>query len=343
MGLKRNIALILCISAMLSVSSCGLLKHEEESSEKSFAQEQSEKSESSVSVGYIVLKDDEKSADLYDEINGNVIVKMFDGDAVTVYSIDSEWAKVNYGGKDGYVKIECISFSEPEKKQETEAEEEKKDDVNETSEREVSLEVSHITPETSEDEKNSESKPSEDKIEINNNNMIEIVYISDFDGFQVADPIQSYPKYVPEPTYTDGYCNTYAAYIYSIPDVNSVKRETDMLYSGDPVKILGSVNGWYYIATDNGSNGELHGYVDQSYITVGKNEVQKINYNATQGQVKDGMTAWVNYTPSKTDNIETLSGGTTFTIIGNANDYWYQISYYDGKTGWISYKMVDVW
>ncbi|MDE6849687.1 MAG: SH3 domain-containing protein, partial [Ruminococcus sp.] len=220
--------------------------------------------------------------------------------------------------------------------------EENKDNVNESVEREVSLEVSRITPEISENEEKSESQPS-DTIEINNNNMIEIIYISDRDGFQVADPIQSYPKYVPEPTYTDGYCNTYAAYIYSIPDVNSVKRETDMLYSGDPVKILGSVDGWYYIATDNGSNGELHGYVDQSYITVGKNEVQKINYNATQGQVKDGMTAWVNYTPSKTDNIETLSGGTTFTIIGNANDYWYQISYYDGKTGWISYKMVDVW
>ncbi len=335
MGLKRNIALILCISAMLSFSSCGLLKHEEESSEKSFAQEHGGKSESSVSVGYIVLKNDEKSADLYDEINGNVIVKMFDGDALTVYSIDSEWAKVNYGGKDGYVKIEYISFSEPEKNQETE---ENKDKINESAEREVS----QITPEMSENEKSEESQLSE-KIEINNNNMIEIVYISDFDGFQVADPIQSYPKYVPEPTYTNGYCNAYAAYIYSIPDVNSVKRETDMLYSGDPVKILGSVDGWYYIATDNGSNGELHGYVDQSYITIGKNEVQKINYNATQGQVKDGMTAWVNYTPSKTDNIETLSGGTTFTIIGNANDYWYQISYYDGKTGWISYKMVDVW
>lgn len=327
MGLKRNIALALCISTMLSVSSCGIAKTEE-TNEKSSSQ--GEKQE--ISVGYIVLKDGEKSVDLYDEIDGNSIVKMFDGDAITVYSINSDWAEINYGGKDGYVKIEYISFSEPEKKQETEE--------NKSSEREVSLEVSNITPEQ---EEKIESEPSEDKIVVNNNNTVEVVYISDFDGFQVAEPVQSYPRYVPEQSYTDGYCTAYAAYIYSIPDENSVKRETDMLYNGDPVKILGSVDGWYYIATDNGSNGELHGYVSQSYVAVGKNEVQKINYNATQGQVKDGMTAWVNYTPSKTDNIETLSGGTTFTIIGNANDYWYQISYYDGKTGWISYKMVDVW
>ncbi len=337
MGLKRNIALVLCFSAMLSVSSCGLLKQEEESDKSSLTQEQDEKKDGSVSVGYIVLKSGEKSADLYDEIDGNVIVKMFDGDMITVYSIDSEWAKVNYGGKDGYVKIEYISFSEPQEK-----EEEAEDKADESEADAVSAEVSVEAPEVSEAVNTPESDLSE-KIEINNNNTIEIVYMSDIDGFQVADPVQSYPKYVPEQTYTDGYCNTYAAYIYSIPDVNSVKRETDMLYSGDPVKILGSVNGWYYIATDNGSNGELHGYVSQSYISIGKNEVQKINYSATQGQVKDGMTAWVNYTPSKTDNIETLSGGTTFTIIGNANDYWYQISYGDGKTGWISYKMVDVW
>ncbi|MDE5756502.1 MAG: SH3 domain-containing protein [Clostridia bacterium] len=342
MDLKRNIAMILCISTILSVSSCGMAKQEEESSGKSFTH----KSEDSVSVGYIVLKNDEKAVDLYDKIDGNVIVKMFNGDMITVYSIGSEWAKINYGGKDGYVKLESISFSEPEKKEEAEikADETKIEaDNNETSERQVSVEVEHIATEVSEDESRSESQPIQEKIEINNNNTIEIVYLTDRDGFQVADPIQSYPRYVPESTYIDGYCNTYAVYIYSIPDVNSVKRETDMLYSGDPVKILGSVNDWYYISTDNGSNGELHGYVSQSYITIGKNEVQKINYNATQGQVKDGMTAWVNYTPSKTDNIETLSGGTTFTIIGNANDYWYQISYYDGKTGWISYKMVDVW
>ena len=57
-----------------------------------------------------LLKDGEKSVDLYDEINGNSIVKMFDGDAITVYSINSDWAEINYGGKDGYVKIEYISL-----------------------------------------------------------------------------------------------------------------------------------------------------------------------------------------------------------------------------------------
>ena len=343
MNLKRSIALILCFSAIMSVSSCGqfrLKEDDDDDDNKSSFQEDAKKSEDSVSVGYIVLKSGEKSADLYDDIDGDVIVKMFDGDMVTVYSIDSEWAKINYGGKDGYVKIEYISFSEPQKEKTENEADENEDDA-------VSVKVSSKTPEVSEEENKSEEDENKselnlsEKIEVNNT--VEIFYINDIDGFQVADPVRSYPKYVQEPSYIDGYCSVYSAYIYSIPDVNSVKRETDMLYSGDPVKILGSVNGWYYIATDNGSNGELHGYVSQSYVSVGKNEVQKIDYSATQGQVKNGMTAWVNYTPSKTDNIETLSGGTTFTIIGNANDYWYQISYGGGKTGWISYKMVDVW
>jgi len=339
MKLRKSIAVLLCLTAMTAGTSCGKTEQTKTNSQSDVSQSENQDS-GSVSVGYIVLKNDEKSADLCDSKDGNVIVKMFDGDAVTVYSIDSDWAKVNYGGKDGYMKLENLSFSEPEPIAE----------VSQTSAEASANEVSEVSsenatqPEIKEQSVPEAEKVADNNISINNTNQIEIVFLTDKDGFQVADPVQSYPQqYAPEPTYTDGYCNAYSVYIYSQPDTNSIKRETDMLYSGDPVKILGSVNGWYYISTDNGSNGELHGYVSQSYITIGKNEVQKINYSATQGKVKDGMTAWVNYTPSKTDNIETLSGGTTFTIIGNANDYWYNISYYDGKTGWISYKMVDVW
>lgn len=138
MDLKRNIAMILCISIILSVSSCGMTKREEESSGKLFTH----KSEKSVLVGYIVLKDDEKSADLYDEIDGNVIVKMFSGNMVTVYSIGSEWAEVNYSGKDGYMKIKYISFSEPEKKEDEESAE-----IIQTSERKVSVRVEHVPTE----------------------------------------------------------------------------------------------------------------------------------------------------------------------------------------------------
>ncbi|MCM1507053.1 MAG: SH3 domain-containing protein [Ruminococcus flavefaciens] len=333
MNLKRSMVVMLCFMAVMTGTSCGKSESSEITSRSDVSQSESQVS---VSVGYITLKDGEKSADLCDNMNGNVIVKMFSGDAVTVYSINADWAKVNYGGKDGYMKLENLSFSEPEQSSEVSVE---------TSANETPSEVPENTapPAVQEQSVPETEKAVDNNISINNTNQIEIVFLTDIDGFQVADPVHSYPKYSPEPTYMDGYCNAYSVYIYSQPDTNSIKRETDMLYNGDPVKILGSVNGWYYISTDNGSNGELHGYVSQSYITVGKNEVQKINYNATQGQVKDGMTAWVNYTPSKTDNIETLSGGTTFTIIGNANDYWYNISYYDGKTGWISYKMVDVW
>lgn len=333
----RKSFILICLSAMMIFTSCGQTNLTQKDSNADSYYSKSESDVDSVSVGYIVLKNNEKSADLYDTENGNVIVKMFSGDAVTVYSINAEWAKINYGGKDGYMKLENLSFREPEPTTELSGV------YSETYSNEVVAAVTENTalPVTAEQSVSEVEKVADNNISINN--QIEIVFLTDRDGFQVADPVRSYPKYAPEPTYTDGYCNAYSVYIYSQPDTNSIKRETDMLYSGDPVKILGSVNGWYYISTDNGSNGELHGYVSQSYITIGKNDVQKINYSATQGQVKDGMTAWVNNTPSKTDNIETLSGGTTFTIIGNANDYWYKISYYDDKTGWISYKMVDVW
>lgn len=335
----RKILVLLCLSAMMICTSCGQANLTQKDSNADSYYSESESNVDSISVGYIVLKKDEKSADLYDAENGNIIVKMFSGDAVTVYSINAEWAKINYGGKDGYMKLENLSFSEPESMAEVSVV------YSETSSNEVVAAVAENTapPATEKQSVPEVEKVADNNISINNTNQIEIVFLTDRDGFQVADPVRSYPKYAPEPTYTDGYCNAYSVYIYSQPDTNSIKRETDMLYNGDLVKILGSVNGWYYISTDNGSNGELHGYVSQSYITIGKNDVQKINYSATQGKVKDGMTAWVNYTPCKTDNIETLSGGTTFTIIGNANDYWYNISYYDGKTGWISYKMVDVW
>lgn len=335
MKLKKSIAVLFCMVTMLAGVSCGKTENKNNGADVS-------QSENSVSVGYIVLNNGEQSADLCDSVNGNVIVKMFSGDAVTVYSINSDWAKVNYGGKDGFMKLSNLSFSEPESA--TQVQEVVTQAVTEM--REQSSEELPVQNVVVENAAPAEEKKEAEKIEnnISLNNNIEIVFLTDVDGFQIADPVKSYPQqYAPEPTYMDGYCTAYAAYIYSEPSTNSIKRETDMLYNGDPVKILGSVDGWYYISTDNGSNGELHGYVSQSYVAVGKHEVQKINYSATQGQVKDGMTAWVNYTPSKTDNIETLSGGTTFTIIGNANDYWYNISYYDGKTGWISYKMVDVW
>lgn len=313
--MKFNKAIIALISAftMISACSCGGINNIAESP----ANEVKQETQQSLSVGYITLSDGETAADLYDNINGNVTVKMFEGDAITVYSIDGEWAKINYGGKEGYTQLKNISFTQPEK------------------------EETQKMAEAAEPEQKSDNNSAP---LVNNeiNNEIKIVMLSDNDGFKVADPVKSYPSYTPQSTAQDGYCNARSVYIFSQPDQSSTKRETDMLYQGDPVKILGSVNGWYYISTDNGSNGLLHGYVSQSYITIGKNEVQKINYSATQGQVKAGMTAWINYSPSKTDNKEAVSGGTSFSIIGNANDYWYQIQYYGG-TGWISYKMVDVW
>jgi len=331
MKLTRSIISLFSAVAVITSFSCGLSENVSNSQESSQVTETNgQKQEESLSIGYISVTDGEKAVDLCDSIDGSAIVKMFSGDSVTVYSINGEWAKINYGGKDGYVKLANISFSEP-----VITDEPVKAEENTVQNTEIITEI----PAEQHQEEKSDSQPI-----INNEikNEINVVLLTDNDGFQVADPVKSYPSYAPQQSGQDGYCNTYATYIFSQPDINSIKRETDMLYQGDPVKILGSVNGWYYISTDNGSNGLLHGYVSQSYINLGKNEVQKINYSATQGQVKAGMTAWVNYSPSKTDNKEVLSGGTGFSIIGNANDYWYQIEYYGG-TGWISYKMVDVW
>ena len=324
----KKLSLLLCIPLVMSLWGCGKidLKSSDDKTEQTAADE-AEQPNSALSIGYIEPADNAEAADLYDNINGNVIVKMFRGDAVTVYSLESDWAKVNYGGKDGYTLLKNISFSKPEPV--TEAEKQ-----TEAAETETATE-----PVT--------AQKQEQSIELNNNNEIKneinLVFNVDRDGFKVADPVKSYPSYNAEPTSQEGYCNAWAVYIFSEPNKNSTKRETDMLYNGDPVKILGSVDSWYYISTDNGSNGELHGYVSKESITLGHIDVVKINPSATQGKVKDGMTAWVNYSPSKTDNKETLSAGHTFTIIGSANDYWYNISYNNGETGWISYKMVDVW
>jgi hypothetical protein len=290
---------------------------------------------SSLSVGYVDPASGEESADLFDAVDGNVIVKMFRGDAVTVYSLEADWAKINYGGKDGYTPLKNISFSKPETEEKAEKETEAKTEEKKEEKKEK---------ETTKDSNDGNVRKQDISIDIDTSNQIvNLVYLTDRDGFRVVDPVQSYPSYNASSTTQEGYCNVWAVYIFSEPNKNSTKRETDMLYNGDPVKILGSIDNWYYIATDNGSNGELHGYVTKDSITLGHIEVQKINYSATQGKVKDGMTAWVNYSPSKTDNKEVLSGGHTFNIIGNANDYWYQISYNNGQTGWISYKMVDVW
>jgi len=66
----------------------------------------------------------------------------------------------------------------------------------------------------------------------------------------------------------NAWCSAQSIYIFSQPDVNSEKREANMLYYGDTLTVEGSVGEWYYISTDSGNGYDLHGYVKQKYINL---------------------------------------------------------------------------
>ena len=169
---KKLTAWICCLAMSLSMTACSMpWQNEKENVE--IEKGASEVEKANLSVGYIDLKNGEKSADLYSDTDeATVLAKMFQGDPITVYSVDGEWAVVGYGGTKGVVRLENISFSEP----------------------------SQETSEESAEETNAaaESKPQENSEESNNENItVNVMFFVDDDGFQVAKPL-SYHDYVEE-------------------------------------------------------------------------------------------------------------------------------------------------
>ena len=315
--MHRNIVLCVALSACLLLGGCGMesLKKETTASvQKDTTIPETTTETENISVGYINVPDDQTAVDLYSEMDGGTtLAKMFHQDPVTVYSIAADWAKISYGGMVGFVELKYLSFTQPTAPaKETEAQ---------TTE-----------PQTAVAADNSPAN-----IEQN----VNIIFMSDGDGFQIAEPTY-YADYVADVN-RNAWCSAQSIYIFSQPDVNSEKREANMLYYGDTLTVEGSVGEWYYISTDSGNGYDLHGYVKQKYITFGDSPAAPEPANATHGRVNAGST-YVRSSPNKENDsnvLFTLHEGDTFDVL-SYDGYWYQINY-NGTICYISHKMVEVW
>ena len=160
-----------------------------DSEETTIAFMQENTNANSVSVGYIVLSASQDASDLYAEMDDSsqVLSKMFHGEPVSVFSINGDWANISYGGTQGYVKIENISFTKPESTS------------NESIQSTNAMPVEPVANiENIPDSNNANADYGNSLVNNQISNEINIVLISDNDGFQVADPMPSYSNYVPE-------------------------------------------------------------------------------------------------------------------------------------------------
>lgn len=316
---NKLLAGILIISLIFIFTSCtGSNKKADNrltETETSAVKETNEKKQ--VSVGYIQVENGKEAADLCSEKDEDtVIAKMFDNDPISVYEIDSGWAKISYGGQIGYVKVGNVSFTSNNKNDET-----------------ILVESNTLTTVVY-----TESETTNGNTGGNN---ITIIYVMDSDGFKYADP-GSYSSFNRSSS-RNAWCSDKSCYIFSQPDENSYKREANMLYYGDAVTVEGSIGSWYYISTDSGNGYDLHGYVKASRITFGNPPTKSESYGATHGVVT-ASSANVRSTPSKeTDNniLFHVYKGQEFDVL-SFDGYWYRI-FINGTTCYISHKMVDVW
>lgn len=324
--MKKFRTLIVFMAAVSLLTACETPSSDAESDAK--AEIQSETTENlsgeNISTGYITVGDNDY-VELYQEAETqNVIARMYDGEAITIYSINSDTAYISYGGMKGYAKLIYISFTKPEQKTETP----------------VTDAPAETTAAQNQPAEPAETAPPVVQNNVQNNN-VQILFYVDNDGVEVAEPTY-YSSYVSESS-TAAWCSAQSIYIYSQPTTDSYKREADMLYYGDVCYILGSVDGWYYISTDSGSGYDLHGYVKQKYITIGSTPVAPEPANASHGRVSAGS-ANVRSSPDKSNNsnvLFSLSQGAEFDVL-SYDGYWYEINY-NGTICYISHKMVEVW
>ncbi len=279
-----------------------------------------------MSTGYINTNGEDYVNLYLDDSCSNVISRMYNSEPVTVYSIQGDLANISYGGMVGYVELKYISFTEPSNTESSITEE-------------VTTVKETVNEETAKPNSN-ENSNSGNQLNQNIQQNVNIVFLADSDGFEFAQP-SCYPSYVSDDR--DAWCSAESIYIYSEPSTSSSKREADMLYYGDTLNILGSVDEWYYIATDSGNGYDLHGYVKKSYITIGQTPVAPEPDNASYGRVSV-KSANVRSSPNKETNDNVLFAvhqGDEFEVL-DYDGYWYKINY-NGTICYISHKMVEVW
>lgn len=114
-----------------------------------------------------------------------------------------------------------------------------------------------------------------------------------------------------------------------------------MVYKDSGVEILGSVDDWYFIRRDFGSQSYRIGYVPKSYIALGKSPEIPPAF-CSQVIVSKGS-ACINRYPKICEGSDVLgyaNQGQIFDVYDLIDNYWYQISYGSGYA-YISHKMVD--
>lgn len=266
----------------------------------------------SISSGFVDSGAEEYAA-VYQmpDATSSAVARAYTGDAVEIFSLQGQWYQIKLGEISGYIKAEQVTFSQPT---EVQAVQETVADVPETT----------------------AAAPAETQA-------INVNITLQYDGEGIALP-KSYSAYESYDSGRNAYCSVESCYIYKTASTSGAKREADMLYKGDAVTVYGSYNDFYYIGTDSGSGYELMGYVQTSKITIGTPPAaEDKSYTATEGYV-DVASCNVRSSPSKADNsnvIDTIYKGTTFTI-NSFDGYWYSINY-NGKSGYVSYKMVTVY
>lgn len=316
--------LAVCITAMLAMTGCGLTPDETQTIPVQNAVSDStvsaEAEPASISSGF-VDSGAEEYALVYQNADATsaTIARAYTGDAVEIFALQGQWYQIKLGEIAGYIKADQVTFSKPAASQ---------GETIPAAEASSTAETSVPASET--------AAPTAETQAINVNITLQ------YDGDGIALP-KSYTAYESYDSGRNAYCSVDSCYIYKTASTSGPRREADMLYKGDAVTVYGSYNGFYYIGTDSGSGYDLMGYVQTKNITIGTPPAaQDKSYSATQGYV-DVAECNVRSSPSKETNdnvVETIKRGTTFTIL-DFDGYWYHISY-NGKTGYVSYKMVSV-
>ncbi|MDE6035620.1 MAG: hypothetical protein K2G36_06885 [Ruminococcus sp.] len=362
--MKKFIAL-LCLTALLT--SCGNLSLTSEDSKGGYGNSQNIQDNDSASTpAYIVVPDGEDYVEMKSSIeHGSVLCRLYNNDKVIFNRSVQQWADISTNGFTGYVELSNISFSEVDVKKETtppapaenqEQQQQEQTPAETPADNTPPVQVQtpvETPPETTPPpvvvqtpaETPADNTPpvqAMDNIGINIENKIENVINIEFalDDFQVkyATPL-SYPKYVEDKT--EGYCIVESCYIFSEPSSDSYKDVKYMVYKDSAVEILGSVDDWYFIRRDFGSQSYRIGYVPKSYIALGKSP--EIAPSLCSQVIVSKGSACINRYAKICEGDDVLGyakQGQVYDVYDLIDNYWYKIGYGSGYA-YISHKMVD--
>ena len=335
--MKKLIILLFMTATLTSCGSISFLSNNNFSGKEnsSVSEKAGLNSDSASTPAYIVIPDGSEYIELKSSTeNGSVLCRLYPDDEVIFNRSVQQLAEISVNGFTGYVELNNISFSAI--------------DVRKTTDSPAPSETpAEITPPVQEQAQTPSATPqvpvqSMDNIGINIENKIENVINIEFalDDFQVkyATPL-SYPKYVEDKT--EGYCIVESCYIFSEPSSDSYKDVKYMVYKDSAVEILGSVDDWYFIRRDFGSQSYRIGYVPKSYIALGKSP--EIAPEICSQVIVSKGSACINRYAKICEGDDVLGyakQGQVYDVYDLIDNYWYKIGYGTGYA-YISHKMVE--